>query len=260
MQIGGREVDEDKTLSQAPVSDDFSPQKVSPYELLMRQSRKMGGVATRTFDVTKEFLRQDVSTLHPDKILFGGKPADKFRAFQSRPRGDNLRDSSSPVTGSVAARAAEGIRESQERDAHTLDPREGLRKIVKKSHQLLASAQTVILPINLFPDSITVDRTKVTITKRTFFWSSSVISIRIEDVLNIACSTGPIFGSLTVSSRVMNSTDHYEIDYFWRKDALYLKQLIQGYVIAQHNQIETSHLNRQELIKTLLELGSDSDY
>lgn len=251
-------MDEDKTLTQAPIADDFQS-KASPYEMLMRQSRKLGGVATRTFDVTKEFLKQDVSTLHPDKILFGRRAADTDKNEDSR-TSDAPEVVSDEGPGSVTARASEGIRENQERDTHTLDPREGLRKIVRKSHQLLASAQTVILPINLFPDSVTVDRTKVTITKRTFFWSSSVISIRIEDVLNIACSTGPIFGSLTVSSRVMNSTDHYEIDYFWRKDALYLKQLIQGYVIAQHNQIETSHLNRRELVKTLLELGSDSEY
>lgn len=269
-------MDEEKTLTEAPISDDFTPKKVSPYDLLMRQSRKMGGVATRTFDVTKEFLKQDVSSFHPDKILFGMKatvnrndgdaPANRSK---QEPRQDVPEKTGKPVDdsdegklkpGSVEARSAEGIREEQERDVHTLDPREGLRKIVRKSHQLLASAQTVILPVNLFPDSVTVDRTKVTITKRTFFWSASVISIRIEDVLNIACSTGPIFGSLTISSRVMNSTDHYEIDYFWRKDALYLKQLIQGYVIAQHNQIETSHLNRRELIQTLLDLGSDSDY
>ncbi|MES2876156.1 MAG: hypothetical protein V4678_01670 [Patescibacteria group bacterium] len=252
-------------MNQAPIADDFRSDKISPYELLMRQSRKMGGVATRTYDVTKEFLKQDVSTLHPDKILFGIKSGrGKLRAEDRDrrvPAQDNASDGADkPEPGSIQARASEGIRENQERDMHTLDPREGLRKIVRKSHQLLASAQTVILPINLFPDSVTVDRTKVTITKRTFFWSSSVISIRIEDVLNIACSTGPIFGSLTVSSRVMNSTDHYEIDYFWRKDALYLKQLIQGYVIAQHNQIETSHLNRADLIQTLLDLGSDSDY
>ncbi len=256
-------MDEDKTLDQAPVSNDFGLKKVSPYELLMRQSRKMGGLATRTYDVTKEFLKQDVSTLHPDRVLFGAKVtpdrnSDNDRSVKASSKNPNIE--SDGKTGSVSARASEGIRENQERDMHTLDPREGLRKIVRKSHQLLGSAQTVILPINLFPDSVTVDRTKVTITKRTFFWSSSVISIRIEDVLNVACSTGPIFGSLTVSSRVMNSTDHYEIDYFWRKDALYLKQLIQGYVIAQHNQIETSHLNRRELVKTLLELGSDSEY
>lgn len=240
-------MDDEKSLNQAPLSDDFRA-KPSPYELLMRQSRKMGSLATRTYDVTKEFLQQDVSVLHPDKILFGAST------------GRNLRSSGSEEPGSVAAKTTEGIRENQERAAKTLDPRESLRKIVRKSHQLLASAQTVILPVNLFPDSVTVDRTKVTITKRTFFWSSSVISIRIEDVLNIACSTGPIFGSLIISSRVMNSTDHYEIDYFWRKDAIYLKELIQGYVIAQHNQIETSHLSREELIKTLLDLGNDSDY
>lgn len=255
-------MDEDKTLAQAPITDDFRTDKPSPYELLMRQSRKLGGVATRTYDVTKEFLKQDVSTLHPDKILFGMKSHKQGHSEnQSKKTQDESDLESKPGrTGSTAARASEGIRENQERDTRTLDPREGLRKIVRKSHQLLASAQTVILPVNLFPDSVTVDRTKVTITKRTFFWSSSVISIRIEDVLNIACSTGPIFGSLTISSRVMNSTDHYEIDYFWRKDALYLKQLIQGYVIAQHNQIETSHLDRRELVQTLLDLGSDSDY
>lgn len=252
-------MDEDKTLTQAPIADDFQ-QKTSPYEMLMRQSRKLGGLATRTFDVTKEFLKQDVSALHPDRVLFGKQTAEeKPRTDASKsPNDQDVRPDEGP--GSVTARASEGIREEQVRDTRTLDPREGLKKIVRKSHQLLASAQTVILPTNLFPDSVTVDRTKVTITKRTFFWSSSVISIRIEDVLNIACSTGPIFGSLIISSRVMNSTDHYEIDYFWRKDALYLKQLIQGYVIAQHNQIETSHLDRRELVRTLLDLGNDSDY
>lgn len=261
-------MDDEESVNQAPISDDFK-QRISPYELLMRQSRKMGGLATRTYDVTKEFLKQDVSVLHPDKVLFGsrGFRQRRYNMTTDSPNGDGERDmndnglvSKEGEPGSDSSRASQGIRESEERDHKTLDPREGLRKIVKKSHQLLASYQTVILPMNLFPDSVTVDRTKVTITKRAFFWTSSVISIRIEDVLNVACSTGPIFGSLIISSRVMNSTDHYEIDYFWRKDALYLKQLIQGYVIAQHNQIETSHLSRDELIKTLLDLGNDSDY
>jgi hypothetical protein len=257
-------VDEEKTLTQPPITDDLSSTKPTPYELLMRQSRKLGSAATRTYDITKEFLKQDVSTLHPDKILFGRFEQKSKRAEA----GDNelpnkravLEEENDPESKAEKSRLQDSDREGGERESRTLDAREGLRKIVRKSHQLLASAQTVILPINLFPDSVTVDRTKVTITNRTFFWSSSVISIRIEDVLNVTCSTGPIFGSLTVSSRVMNSTDHYEINYLWRKDALYLKQLIQGYVIAQHNQIDTSHLNRRELIRTLLELGSDSDY
>jgi hypothetical protein len=254
-------MDEEESLNPTSITDDTPSRKPTAYDLLMRQSRKMGGLATRTYDVTKEFLKQDVSTLHPDRILFG---SSAFRQLRDKRKdkdvGTQSNDTSQVVPGSVEARASEGIREADERDAKTLDPRESLRHIVKKSHQILAGAQTVILPMNLFPDTVVVDRTKVTITKRTFFWTASVISIRIEDVLNVACSTGPIFGSLIISSRVMNSTDHYEIDYFWRKDALYLKQIIQGYVIAQHNRIETSHLERKDLINTLLELGSDSAF
>jgi len=179
----------------------------------------MGQAATKTYDVTKEFLKKDVSTLRPEQLL---NPVKSNR------------------TSKVPSKAK-------------------LKQIVTQSREVLAAGRTVILPVNLFPDTVVVDRTKVTITKKTFFWSSQVISIRIEDVLNVATSVGPLFGSLTVSSRVMNSTDHFEINFFWRQDAIHLKCIIQGYMIAQHNAIETSHLTKEELIETLEELGRDSN-
>jgi hypothetical protein len=133
-----------------------------------------------------------------------------------------------------------------------------LQKIVAQSHEVLMVANTVF-PITLFPDTVTVDRTKVTITRRDFFWSSDVMSIRIEDVLNVSASVGPLFGSLTVASRVMSTIDHFQINHFWRNDAIRLKHIIQGYVIAQHNKIDTAHLSRKELIDTIVELGQDSN-
>lgn len=132
-----------------------------------------------------------------------------------------------------------------------------LQKIVSQSHEVLMSANTVF-PLSLFPDTITIDRTKVTITRRDFFWSSDVLSIRIEDVLNVQATVGPLFGSLTVASRVMSTVDHFQIRHLWRGDSLRLKQIIQGYVIAQHNKIDTSHLHKKQLIETLIELGHDS--
>jgi hypothetical protein len=206
-----------------PVEDKKSPH-LTPYELLMRQSRKMGGVATRTVDLTKDFLKRDVNTIRPPRpeaILFGKKVEAS--------------------SDSVSTKEAKAI-----------------QKVVQRSHEVLAGARTIPLPINLFPDSIIVDRTKVTITRRTFFWTSQVITTRIEDILAVTSNLGPIFGSLLISTRVMNSTDHYDVNYFWRKDAEYIKQIIQGYVIAQHNSIETKHLSREELVDTLLELGRDS--
>ena len=142
------------------------------------------------------------------------------------------------------------------KDGKELPNAADLKKIVKQSHEVLASANTVF-PVSLFPDTVVVDRTKVTITRRNFFWSSDVMSIRIEDVLNVSASVGPLFGSLTVASRVMSTIDHFQINFFWRNDAIHLKHMIQGYVIAQHNNIDTAHLNKEDLVKTLEELGQD---
>lgn len=196
------------------------PNRTSPYELLMRQSRKMGSFATRTYDITKEFLKTDVSQLHPDAVLF------KYRQRSDKPQVDKTNNS--------------------------------INSVVKYSHQVLAAAKTVLLPWDLFRDSVIVDRSKVTIIKQTFFWTSETITIRIEDILNVTSSLGPLFGSITISSRVMNSTDHFEIDAFWRRDAIYLKQIIQGYMIALHSKVDTRSLNREELINTLIQFGRDS--
>lgn len=210
-----RPMDDEESLRQPKTWEDSSPvqKSLSPYELLMRQSKKMGRAATKTYDVTREFLKQDISTLRPAEL----------------PK--------------RASNAAKSIRK--------------LNKMVEQSKEVLAAAQTVILPNNLFPDTVILDRQKVTINRKTFFWSSDVISIHIEDILNVSTSTGPLFGSLTISSRVMNSTDHYQINYFWRHDALHLKHIIQGYMIAAHNDIDTSHMPREQLIEKLEELGTD---
>lgn len=133
-----------------------------------------------------------------------------------------------------------------------------IKNIVKMSSEVLAKAKCVF-PIDLFPDTIWLDRTKITITKRSFFFSSETISIRIEDVLNASVHMGPWLGSLTIASRVLSSEDHFTINYLKRSDVIRLKHMIQGYVIALHNDIEVSHLPKKELIKTLTDLGQDDN-
>lgn len=130
---------------------------------------------------------------------------------------------------------------------------EELKKVVAHSHEVIARADTA-LPI-LFPHEIILDRTKITIVKRNFFWSTDVISIRIEDVLNVSGSVGPLFGSVTIASRVMSTVDHFEVANFWRRDAAMLTRIIEGYLIARQNGVETDHLSCEELAKTLYDLG-----
>jgi hypothetical protein len=209
-------VETNTTTSSVPAA------KSSPYELLVRQSKKLGAVATKAFHDMAVLLHRDIPFPSAERLL------------ASFPRVHILKS---------------------KKDA---DEVTRLKRAVKKSHQVLASAHTVF-PMTLFRDSIIVDRTKVSIIKRDFFWTSNVISFQIEDILNVSCSIGPLFGSLTIVSRVMSSEDHFHINYLWRNDAVIIKRIIQGHCIAKNSKIGTDHLSRQEMMEMLCELGTDSE-
>lgn len=203
----------------------------STYELLVRQSKKMGGVATKTYQDVRTILNHEIVLPQPPQFI-------RTVSRIARPKPKN------PRRVKVSSVDVEEIAE--------------LKKRVKQSHEVLAAARTVF-PITLFPHDIIMDRTKITIIKRDFFWSSRVISVQIHDILNVSANIGPIFGSLTISSRVMNSVDHFEVNFLWRGDAIHIKQMIQGYVIAKHSKIDTDHLSREEIVDMLRDLGNDTD-
>ncbi len=134
-----------------------------------------------------------------------------------------------------------------------------LKDAIDLSNEPLCHIKTVF-PIQIFTDEIFLDRTKLTITRRNFFFSSDTMSIRIEDILNVSVGVGPFFGALTIATRVLSSDDHFTLTGFWRKDAIHMKHMIQGYVIARHNNIQCDHLEHDELVKTLTQLGYDSHH
>lgn len=135
------------------------------------------------------------------------------------------------------------------------ESRHELRQAIRGSNEVLAKATTVLV---LFPDNLSVDRAKVTVTKRSFIRSAEVMSIRVEDILNVTATVGPIFGSVKIISRVMNNERPYRIGIFWRSDALRMKRIIQGYVIALQRKIDCSNLPAKELADMLDRLGEDA--
>ena len=136
------------------------------------------------------------------------------------------------------------------------ETKQELREAIQGSHEVVVTATTVF-PFTLFPDTVTVDRTKLTITKRAFIGVAEVMSIRIEDILNVTVNVGPLFGSLHVVSRVLSPDKPYEIYYLWRGDAMNLKRVLQGYIIAMQKEIDVSPLSIEELRKMLTDLGKD---
>ncbi len=130
-----------------------------------------------------------------------------------------------------------------------------LTRAIVAARKPLARATTVF-PFTLFPDTVVIDRSKITVTHRTFFWTAEVVSIRVEDVLNVMADVGPIFGSVTITTRFFNAEKPYVVSYLWRSDALRIKRILQGYVIATQKEIDCSALDTHRLSKLLEELGS----
>lgn len=146
---------------------------------------------------------------------------------------------------------------SHSQDATKREIAHELSQAIGASSDVLVRAQTVF-PLTLFPSTFTVDRSKISITQREFFKAGEVLSIRIEDILNVTAKVGPFFGSLEITTKFFNPEKPYTIEHFWRKDVLKIKRILQGYLIAKQNDIDCSKLSTEELAKTLDELGNVS--
>ena len=132
-----------------------------------------------------------------------------------------------------------------------------LTKVVEGSQEILARATTVF-PLDLFPDTITVDCTQVTITQRSFFFVGGTTSIRVEDILNVTANVGPFFGSVKISTRYFDPDKPYEISRLWRDDALRLQAILQGLIIAAKREIDVTAVDKHELVKGLTKVGQNT--
>jgi hypothetical protein len=131
---------------------------------------------------------------------------------------------------------------------------DALKKAVGGAHEILLTATTVF-PFTLFPDVITLDREKLTVSNRMFFRVAEVTSMRIEDILSITADVGPFFGSLKITTRFFDESEPHTVNYMWRHDALRFKRVVQGYIISRQKGIDCSPFSPKQLADMLDKLG-----
>jgi hypothetical protein len=133
--------------------------------------------------------------------------------------------------------------------------REELYEAAIKSNDILYKAESVF-PFSMFPDTITVDREKVSIANRVFFRVAQMHSIRIDDVLSVEGNVGPFFGSIRVTSKYFVKSPRV-INYLTREDTRSIQKILQGYAIARQKEIDCSKIPTKELLRLLMELGEE---
>lgn len=128
-----------------------------------------------------------------------------------------------------------------------------LRDVTVKGHDILFRA-TTIFPFNLFPDTVTLDREKLTFATRYFFRVAKITSIPVRDILSVEVDVGPFFGSVHTSSRYF-ITIPKSVTFLWREDAIKLQRLLQGYIIVHEQDIDCSKIDTDKLKVMLNDLG-----
>jgi hypothetical protein len=133
---------------------------------------------------------------------------------------------------------------------------EDLYEAAIKSNDIIYKA-TTIFPFTLFPDTITIDREKVSIANRFFFRVAQIHSIRIDDILGVEGNRGPFFGSLSITSKYFIKSPR-KINFLTIDDTVKAQRILQGYTIARQKEIDCSKIATKELRTMLLELGKES--
>jgi len=115
---------------------------------------------------------------------------------------------------------------------------------------------STIFPFTLFPDTITIDREKLTIANRFFFKVASINSIPISDIQSVEANVGPFFGSIgLVRATLTTLRSSFAVRFLWRDDAIKIQRLLQGYIIAHQKEVDCSAIEKEQLITLLNDLG-----
>ncbi len=101
-------------------------------------------------------------------------------------------------------------------------------------------------PLDLFPDSISVDKNKIDIVHREFFWTKRVFSILIEDLTTIKLSTGPVFATVYFEVRGYEKNPE-PITYIKKADAIKLRNIVIGLAKAKKENINLNKVDSKRV-------------
>lgn len=128
-------------------------------------------------------------------------------------------------------------------------------KDIDKHNELLFKF-IAVFPLDLFPDEVTLDKLKITIVKRDFFFSKRIITFPMSGSMNIQIFRGPITSTVLIDDTSTIHQDPIPIKNVWLSDALRFHDLVQGMVIGMKQGVDLMSLSKDEIIENAERWGS----
>lgn len=132
-------------------------------------------------------------------------------------------------------------------DEHKLDD------MMTKSNRVIVSISSMF-PWDIFPSTINIEETRITIIKRQLF-SSQVHSVDIKNISNVFIDTSLFFTTLTIVSSTFEE-NKIKIMKLRKKQAILVRRAIEGLRLFVEQDIDTSQYSIEELINRLKELST----
>jgi hypothetical protein len=135
------------------------------------------------------------------------------------------------------------------------EDKQTINDLVKKSNRCIISISS-LFPWDLFPNTIEVEESRVTLTFRQLL-SSQSYSVNIKDISNVFIESSALFASLKIVSRTFVEND-ITVGHLDAKKAARVQMVIEGLrTFAEHN-IDTSNYEVNELIAKIEEFHKNN--
>lgn len=133
--------------------------------------------------------------------------------------------------------------------------KKNVENMVRKSNRILLNIRSHKFPFDLFPNTINVEETRVTLITRTFFSSSQVHSVDVKDISNVFINFAPFFAQLVIISKTFLE-NNMQIDNLYKNEAIHTRRIIEGLRMFEEKKVDTSAYSSKELVSKLEELST----
>jgi hypothetical protein len=136
-------------------------------------------------------------------------------------------------------------------------------KTITQRHEIEILRAKSVFPFTLFPDTLVIDTTKVTIARKQLFATEYVATIPLKDLSDVNIQTVLFLGTLMIrympqsNTPGMNEPVNCRIPNLKREDAIRAKNILKGALVAKAEEIDIAKLPPDEVVKVLEKFGAN---
>ncbi|MDQ3008528.1 MAG: hypothetical protein M3Q81_02940 [bacterium] len=112
-----------------------------------------------------------------------------------------------------------------------------------------------VFPFDFFPDEVVLDRFKINIIKREFFFTERSVTIPLSGGTNIRVNKGPFMSQIEINDR-LSEIESVKVRFLKNDDAVRFREVVEGMVIGINQGINFMSMSKDELIRSTLSWGA----